>query len=36
MVGAKFFGLVRGEGKSRSDFSSSLNGMRIAEAIENW
>jgi predicted dehydrogenase len=32
----EFFGLVRGTGRSRSDFASSLNGMRIAEAIETW
>ena len=32
----EFFDLVRGRGKSRSDFNSSLNGMRIAEAIESW
>jgi predicted dehydrogenase len=34
----EFFRLVKGEGerKSRSDFASSLNSMRIAEAIESW
>ena len=32
----EFFDLVRGRGKSRSDFASSVNSMRIAEAIESW